>query len=117
MRRVVPILVFPFLSNSLLSLSLEPKLFLMTIPTTILTMEADWFLLALWLWFFAWLLSRFPSLLLFNHISLGTHKLYRFLEIVYLGGNAGGSRVVLSLFLRWFGLGGNVFLGAVCGGI
>jgi hypothetical protein len=73
---VVLFLIHALLIHSPLSLPLEAKLLLMTIPPIILTMEADrsWLRLGLGL----------LSLLLPNHITQSSHKLDRFLEIVCL---------------------------------
>jgi hypothetical protein len=57
MRRVVPVLVCPLLSHSRLSPSLVAKLSLVTILSTKLTMETDWFGLRLGVRLFTRLLT------------------------------------------------------------
>jgi hypothetical protein len=65
-----------------------------TIPPTILTMEADWFCLS----FLTRLLTRFLSLLSLdfppNTFPKLLTKLTDFLKLFVLGGNTGGSGVV-----------------------
>jgi hypothetical protein len=80
MRRVVPILVRPFLSHPLLTFPLEAKLILVTISTTITTMELYglWFRLRLRLGLLTQLLLFLLSIL----TSFWDHKLQRFMEII-----------------------------------
>jgi hypothetical protein len=80
MRWVVPVLVRPVLSHSLLMLPFEVKLILVTISTTIPTMESDGFWFRHGLRMLTWLVSLLPS----SHIPLWAHKSHRFLEVVCL---------------------------------
>jgi hypothetical protein len=77
MRWVVPVLICPVLSYSVLLLPLEAKLLLITISSTILTMEEDWSRLGFELWLLTRILSQFLSLLS-NTFPHGTHKSHRF---------------------------------------
>jgi hypothetical protein len=81
MRWVVPVLVHQLLSHPLLTLPLESKVILVTICTTIPTIDPDgfWFRLGLGL------LTWHHFLLLSNHIFVGIHKSHRFFEVVCLG--------------------------------
>jgi hypothetical protein len=84
---VVLVLVSPFLSQPLLTLPLEAKLTLVTISTTIPTMEPNgfWFRLVLRLFtrlLFWFLLTRLLTLLPNELVSQVTLELDGFLEII-----------------------------------
>jgi hypothetical protein len=68
-RRVVPVLVPPLLSHSHLSLSLIAKLSLVTILSTKLAMEKDWFGLRLGERLSTWFLTRLFTCLIARFFS------------------------------------------------
>jgi hypothetical protein len=92
MRRVVPILVSPLLSHSLLTLPLEAKISLVTISSTIVTMKLHELRFRLGMRLLTWFLStrlldrflliRLLTLFPKEHISQVTLELDRLLEII-----------------------------------
>jgi hypothetical protein len=117
---VVLVLVSPLLRHSLISLPLEAKLILMTISSTIATMEPHKLSLGLGLGCslgfsplgFSTGFSSLAFLLSFpknTFLEVLTNWIGNWKSIV-CGENTGGAGVVSNQFLRWLGLGGKSFL-------
>jgi hypothetical protein len=132
---VVLVLVSPLLRHSLFLLPLEAKLTLVTISPTIVTMKLHELRFRLGLGLLTWFLStrflnQFLLTRLLNRFLLtclltlfpkenfpqSAHELDRLLKSLVCGGNTGGTGVVSTRFLRWFGLGTKAFLWWVFGG-